>query len=80
MDILDEILSLSVKDQADEFRNMEGAVCRDLEHLEKRAVSALRGRHRQLLTGKIDESEFDMEKTRILERIERLAKMLHDPK
>ena len=77
MFLLDDILLSPVKGLAAICRKVEEAARQDLENQEKGAMSALGELHRRLETGQIDEKEFDLEETRLLERIEALSQTLH---
>jgi hypothetical protein len=77
MFILDDILLSPVKGLAAVCRKVEEAARQDLENQEKAAMSALGELHRRLETGQINEKDFDLEETRLLARIESLAKLLH---
>jgi len=77
MFILDDILLSPMKGLAAVCRKVEEAARQDLQNQEKRAMSALGELHRRLETGQIDEKEFDLEETRLLDQIEGLAKTLH---
>ena len=77
MFLLDDILLAPMKGLAAVCRKVEEAARQDLENQEKATMSALGEIHRQLEAGQIDEKEFDLEETRLLEQIESLAKTLH---
>jgi hypothetical protein len=80
MFLLDDILLSPVKGLAAVCRKVQEAAQQDLENQEKGTMSALGELHRRLEAGEIDEKEFDLEETRLLEKIESLAKTLrpHD--
>jgi hypothetical protein len=77
MFILDDILLSPITGLAAVCRKVQEAARQDLENREKSAMSALGELHRRLETGQIDEKDFDLEETRLLETIESLAKTLH---
>ena len=77
MFILDDILLSPMKGLAAVCRKVEEAARQDLENQEKGSMSALGELHRRVETGEIDEKEFELEETRLLETIEQLGKMLH---
>jgi hypothetical protein len=77
MFLLDDILLSPVKGLAAVCRKVEEAARQELGVREKAAMSALSELHRRLETGQIDEKDFDVEETRLLEQIEGLAKALH---
>ncbi len=77
MFLLDDILLSPMKGLAAICRKVEEAARQDLENQEKGAMSALGELHRRLETGQIDEKDFDLEEARLLEHMERLAKVLH---
>jgi hypothetical protein len=77
MFLLDDILLAPMKGLATVCRKVEEAARQELENREKGAMSALGELHRRLETGQIDEKDFDLEETRLLEQIEELAKVLH---
>ena len=70
MFLLDDILLSPMKGLAAVCRKVEEAARQDLENQEKGAMSALGELHRRLETGQIDEKDFDLEETRLLEQIE----------
>jgi hypothetical protein len=76
MFLLDDILLSPVKGLAAVCRKVQEAAQQDLENQEKGAMSSLGELHRRLEAGQIDENEFDLEETRLLGKIESLAKML----
>jgi hypothetical protein len=76
MFILDDILLSPMKGLAAVCRKVEEAARQELENREKGAMSALGELHRRLETGQIDETDFDLEETRLLEQIEDIAKTL----
>ena len=77
MFLLDDLLLSPVKGLASICRKVQEAARQDLENQEKGTMSALSELHRRLETGEIDEQQFDLEETALLERIESLAKTLH---
>ena len=77
MFLLDDLLLSPMKGLVAICRKVEEAARQDLENQEKTAVSALGELHGRLEAGQINENEFDLEETRILEKIEELAKILH---
>jgi len=77
MFLLDDILLSPVKGLASICRKVEEAARQDLESQEKGTMSALSELHRRLETGEIDEQQFDSEETKLLERMESLARTLH---
>jgi hypothetical protein len=77
MFLLDDILLSPVKGLACICRKVEEAARQDLENQERGTMSALSELHRRLETGEIDEQQFDLEETKLLERMESLAKTLH---
>ena len=77
MFILDDILLSPLKGLAAVCRKVEEAARQDLENQGKGAMSALGELHRRLEAGQIDEKDFDLEETRLLEKIEEIAKTLH---
>ena len=77
MFLLDDILLSPVKGLASICRKVEEAARQDLENQEKGTMSALSELHRRLETGAIDEQQFDGEETKLLERMESLARTLH---
>jgi hypothetical protein len=77
MFLLDDILLSPVKGLASICRKVEEAARQDLENQEKGTMTALCELHRRLETGEIDEQQFDSEEARLLERMESLAKTLH---
>ena len=77
MFLLDDILLAPMKGLAAVCRKVEEAARQDLENQGKGAMSALGELHRRLETGQIDEKDFDLEETRLLEKIEGLARILH---
>lgn len=77
MFLLDDILLAPVKGLANVCRKVEEAARQDLENQEKAAMSALGDLHRRLEMGQIDEKDFDLEETRLLEKMDSLAKTLH---
>ena len=77
MFLLDDILLAPVKGLAAVCRKVEEAARQELQNREKGTMSALGELHRRLEAGQIDEKDFDLEEARLLEQIEKLAKMLH---
>ena len=77
MFLLDDILLSPVKGLVAICRKVEEAARQDLENQEKGTMSALGELHRRVETGEIDEKEFELEETQLLETIEKLSKMLH---
>ena len=77
MFLLDDILLSPIKGLAAVCRKVEEAARQELEDQEKGAISALGELHRRLEMGQIDEKDFDLEETRLLEQIEGVAKVLH---
>ena len=77
MFLLDDILLSPVKGLASICRKVEEAARQDLENQEKGTMSALSELHRRLETSEIDEQQFDCEETKLLERMESLARTLH---
>ncbi len=77
MFILDDILLSPVKGLVAVCRKVEEAARQELENQEKGTMSALGELHRRLETGQIDEADFDLEETRLLDQLEKLAKVLH---
>jgi hypothetical protein len=76
MFFLDDILLSPMKGLAAVCRKVEEAARQDLENQEKETMFALSELHRRLETGEIDEQQFDLEETKLLERMESLAKTL----
>jgi hypothetical protein len=76
MFLLDDILLSPMKGLAAVCRKVEEAARQDLENQEKGTMSDLSELHRRLETGEIDEQQFDVEETKLLERMESLAKTL----
>ena len=77
MFLLDDILLSPITGLAAVCRKVQEAANQDLENQEKQTMSSLGELHRRLEMGQIDEKEFDLEETRLLEKIESLAKTLH---
>ena len=77
MFLLDDILLAPMKGLAAVCRKVEEAARQDLENQSKSTMLALGELHRRLEAGQIDEKDFDLEEARLLEQIEKLAKMLH---
>jgi hypothetical protein len=77
MFLLDDILLSPIKGLTAICRKVEEAARQELEGREKAAMSALGELHRRLEMGQIDEADFDLEETRLLEQMEALGKMLH---
>jgi hypothetical protein len=77
MFLLDDILLSPMMGLVSVCRKVEEAARQDLENQEKGAMSALSELHKRLETGEIDERQFDLEETELLERMESLAKTLH---
>jgi hypothetical protein len=77
MFLLDDILLSPVKGLASICRKVEEAARQDLENREKDCMSALSDLHRRLELGEIDEMQFELEETRLLECMESLGKTLH---
>ena len=77
MFLLDDILLAPMKGIAAICCKVQEAARQELENREKGAMSDLGELHRRLETGQIDEKNFDLEETRLLEQIEGIAKMLH---
>ena len=77
MFLLDDILLSPLKGFAAVCRKVEEAARQDLENQEKGAMSALGELHRRLETGQIDEKDFEVEEVRLLERLEKVAQVLH---
>ncbi len=77
MFLLDDILLAPMKGLAAVCRKVEEAARQDLENQGKEAMSALGELHRRLEAGQIDEKDFDLEESRLLEKIEGLARILH---
>jgi len=76
MFLLDDILLSPVKGLAAVCRKVEEAARQDLENQEKETMFTLSELHRRLETGEIDEQQFDLVETKLLERMESLAKTL----
>ena len=74
MFLLDDILLAPVKGLAAVCRKVEEAARQDLENQGKAAMTALGELHRRLETGQIEEQDFDVEETRLLEQIERFRR------
>ncbi len=77
MFLLDDILLSPIKGLATICRKVEEAARQDLDNQEKGAMSSLGELHRRLEAGQIDETEFELEETRLLDQIEKLSKTLH---
>ena len=77
MFLLDDILLSPITGIVSICRKVEEAARQDLENQEKGTMTALSELHRRLETGEIDEQQFDLEETKLLERMESLAKTLH---
>jgi hypothetical protein len=77
MFLLDDILLSPIKGIVSVCRKVEEAARQDLENQEKGTMSSLSELHRRLETGEIDEQQFDLEETELLERMESLARTLH---
>jgi hypothetical protein len=77
MFLLDDILLSPIKGIVSVCRKVEEAARQDLENQEKGTMFSLSELHRRLETGEIDEQQFDLEETRLLERMESLSRVLH---
>jgi hypothetical protein len=77
MFLVDDLLLSPVKGLAAICRKVEEAARQDLENQEKQAMADLGQLHQRLETGQIDEASFDAEESRLLEKIEEIAKTLH---
>ena len=77
MFLLDDILLAPMKGLAAVCRKVEEAARQDLENQSKSTMLALGELHQRLETGQIDEKDFDLEETRLLDKIESLAKTLN---
>jgi hypothetical protein len=77
MFLLDDILLSPVKGLVAVCRKVEEAARQEVEDQEKGTVSALGELHRRLEAGQISEEDFDIEESRLLERLESLGKTLH---
>ena len=77
MFLLDDILLAPMKGLAAVCRKVEEAARQDLESQGKAAMLALGELHRRLEMGQIDEKDFDLEETRLLEKLEELGKVFH---
>ncbi len=78
MFLIDDILLAPVKGLAMVCRRVEEAARQELEGQGKRAMSALGELHQRLELGQIEEADFELEETRLLEQIEGIQKLL-DP-
>jgi hypothetical protein len=77
MFLLDDLLLAPVKGLANVCRKVEEAARQDLENQEKGVMAALGDLHRRLEMGQIDEKDFDLEETQLLEKMDSLATTLH---
>jgi hypothetical protein len=77
MFLLDDILLSPMKGLVAVCRKVEQAARQELENQEKGNMAALSDLHRRVEAGEIDEKEFELEETQLLEAIERLGKILH---
>lgn len=77
MFILDDILLSPMTGLVAVCRKVEEAARQDLENQEKGTMSALGELHHRLETGQINENDFDLEESRLLDKFENLAKVLH---
>jgi hypothetical protein len=77
MFLLDDILLAPMKGLAAVCRKVEEAARQDLGMREKGTMSALSELHRRLETGQIDEKDFDVEESRLLEQLDQIDKVLH---
>jgi hypothetical protein len=77
MFLLDDILLSPIKGVVAVCRKVEESARQDLENQEKGTIAALGELHRRLEMGQIDEQEFDLEETRLLERIDAIGNTLH---
>jgi hypothetical protein len=77
MFLLDDILLSPLKGLVAVCQRVEQAARQDLENQEKGNMIALTELHHRIESGEIDENEFELEETHLLEAIERLGKILH---
>lgn len=77
MFLLDDILLSPITGLVAVCRKVEAAAVQDLENQEKGIMSALGELHGRLEMGQIDEHDFDVEETRLLDKLDSLAKALH---
>jgi hypothetical protein len=80
MFLLDDILLSPVKGLVAICRKVEEAAEQDLENQEKGTISELGELHRRLEMGQIDENAFDIEESRLLEKMDTLTRTLHPHK
>jgi hypothetical protein len=76
MFLLDDILLSPMKGLVAVCRKVEEAARQDLENQDKNSVAALGELHRRLEMGQISEEEFDFEESRLLEKIDEIARTL----
>ena len=74
MFLLDDILLSPIKGVVAVCRKVEESAHQELENREKGTISALGELHRRLEAGQIDDHEFDLEETRLLEQLDLACK------
>jgi hypothetical protein len=74
--LIDDILFAPIKGLASVCRKIEEAARQDLESQAKGAMTALGELHRRLELGQIEEEDFDLQETQLLEQMEKLQKIL----
>jgi hypothetical protein len=75
--LIDDILLAPMKGLAAVCRKVEEAARQDLESQGKEALAALGRLHRRLELGQIEEADFNLEETRLLEQIDGIRRVLH---
>jgi hypothetical protein len=78
--LLDDIVLAPIKGFVAVCRKVEEAARADLESREKDTMRALGELHRRLELGEIDDREFDVEETQLLDQLETLQQTLHPQK
>jgi hypothetical protein len=76
MFLIDDILLAPVKGLAAVCRRVEEAARQELEGQGKQAMVALGELHRRLESGQMEEADFELEETRLLEQIDGIQRIL----
>ncbi len=74
--LIDDILLAPLKGFAAVCRHVQEAALKDLENQKNEIIAALSELHQQLESGRIDEKEFDIQESKLLERLEEIEKTL----
>lgn len=76
MFVIDDLVLAPIKGFMWLVRELHGAAEREFADERERTMRALQSLHMKLEAGQIDEAEFDVEETRLLDRLDELDGML----